>query len=73
MKAVFFDVGETLLDESRAWAAWADWLGVSQLTMLGRPRGAQRVNARVCKARRAASLAAPVQQRVKARPANVLH
>lgn len=35
MKAVFFDVGETLLDESRAWTAWADWLGVSALTMLG--------------------------------------
>jgi FMN phosphatase YigB (HAD superfamily) len=35
VKAVFFDVGETLLDESRAWAGWADWLGVSALTMLG--------------------------------------
>jgi FMN phosphatase YigB (HAD superfamily) len=35
VKAVFFDVGETLLDESRAWTAWADWLGVSALTMLG--------------------------------------
>jgi FMN phosphatase YigB (HAD superfamily) len=35
VKAVFFDVGETLLDESRAWTGWADWLGVSDLTMLG--------------------------------------
>lgn len=35
MKAVFFDVGETLLDETRAWMGWADWLGVSALTMLG--------------------------------------
>jgi HAD superfamily hydrolase (TIGR01509 family) len=35
VKAVFFDVGETLLDESRAWTGWADWLGVSALTMLG--------------------------------------
>jgi FMN phosphatase YigB (HAD superfamily) len=32
---VFFDVGETLLDESRAWTEWADWLGVPALTMLG--------------------------------------
>jgi FMN phosphatase YigB (HAD superfamily) len=35
VKAVFFDVGETLVDESRAWMSWADWLGVSALTMLG--------------------------------------
>ncbi|AHG88536.1 HAD-superfamily hydrolase, subfamily IA, variant 1 [Gemmatirosa kalamazoonensis] len=26
--AVFFDVGETLVDESRLWRLWADWLGV---------------------------------------------
>lgn len=26
--AVVFDVGETLLDDSREWAAWADWIGV---------------------------------------------
>jgi FMN phosphatase YigB (HAD superfamily) len=32
---VFFDVGETLLDESRAWTEWADWLGVPALTLLG--------------------------------------
>jgi HAD superfamily hydrolase (TIGR01549 family) len=29
-----FDVGETLLDETRAWAAWADWLGIPQLTFM---------------------------------------
>ncbi len=31
IKAVFFDVGETLVDESRDWGAWADYLGVSRL------------------------------------------
>jgi HAD superfamily hydrolase (TIGR01549 family) len=35
VKAVFFDVGETLVDESRAWIAWADWLGISAATLLG--------------------------------------
>jgi FMN phosphatase YigB (HAD superfamily) len=33
--AVVFDVGETLLDESRAWSEWARWLGVSELTLAG--------------------------------------
>jgi len=33
IRAVVFDVGETLLDESRAWSAWARWLGVSDLTL----------------------------------------
>jgi HAD superfamily hydrolase (TIGR01549 family) len=28
-----FDVGETLVDETRAWATWADWLGVPRLTL----------------------------------------
>jgi FMN phosphatase YigB (HAD superfamily) len=28
VQAVVFDVGETLVEESRAMAAWADWLGV---------------------------------------------
>lgn len=32
-RAVFFDVGETLIDESRAWAGWADWLEVPPLTL----------------------------------------
>ncbi|MCX2948994.1 HAD family hydrolase [Lentzea sp. NEAU-D7] len=30
--AVVFDVGETLLDDSREWAAWADWIGVPRHT-----------------------------------------
>ena len=29
---VFFDVGETLVDETRVWGEWADWLGVPRLT-----------------------------------------
>jgi FMN phosphatase YigB (HAD superfamily) len=32
VKAVVFDVGETLIDESRLWGAWADWLGVPPFT-----------------------------------------
>ena len=32
VKAVVFDVGETLIDESRLWRAWADWLGVPPFT-----------------------------------------
>ncbi|HEX5828645.1 MAG TPA: HAD family hydrolase [Candidatus Limnocylindrales bacterium] len=35
MRAVVFDVGETLVDESRAWLAWADHLGIPPLTFLG--------------------------------------
>jgi HAD superfamily hydrolase (TIGR01549 family) len=35
IKAVFFDVGETLVDESRQWGAWADFLGVTRLTFFG--------------------------------------
>ncbi len=27
-----FDVGETLVDETRVWGLWADWLGVPRLT-----------------------------------------
>lgn len=30
--AVFFDVGETLVDETELIGAWADWLGVPRLT-----------------------------------------
>jgi HAD superfamily hydrolase (TIGR01549 family) len=29
-----FDVGETLVDETRIWSTWADWLGVPRLTFL---------------------------------------
>jgi HAD superfamily hydrolase (TIGR01549 family) len=32
IETVFFDVGETLVDETRQWGAWADWLGVTRLT-----------------------------------------
>lgn len=32
VRAVFFDVGETLVDETRTRGAWADWLGVPRLT-----------------------------------------
>jgi FMN phosphatase YigB (HAD superfamily) len=35
LQAVVFDVGETLLDESRVWSEWARWLGVSDLTLAG--------------------------------------
>ncbi|HET7077151.1 MAG TPA: HAD family hydrolase [Chloroflexia bacterium] len=35
IEAVFFDVGETLVDETRLWGAWADWLGVPRLTFFG--------------------------------------
>ena len=35
IEAVVFDVGETLIDETRAWTAWADHLGVPALTFLG--------------------------------------
>ena len=32
VRAVFFDVGETLIDETRHWGLWADYLGVSRFT-----------------------------------------
>jgi FMN hydrolase / 5-amino-6-(5-phospho-D-ribitylamino)uracil phosphatase len=31
--AVVFDVGETLIDDTREWHAWADWLGVPAHTL----------------------------------------
>jgi FMN phosphatase YigB (HAD superfamily) len=33
LRAVVFDVGETLYSEERAWVAWADWLGVTPRTL----------------------------------------
>lgn len=30
--SVVFDVGETLLDDTREWNAWADWIGVGRHT-----------------------------------------
>ncbi|MER5624949.1 HAD family hydrolase [Streptosporangium sp. NPDC002544] len=35
VKALVFDVGETLIDETRIWSRWADRLGVTRFTMLG--------------------------------------
>src|SRR5215470_14457538 len=32
LTAVFFDVGETLVDETELIGGWADWLGVPRLT-----------------------------------------
>jgi FMN phosphatase YigB (HAD superfamily) len=32
LSAVFFDVGETLVDETREYGTWADWLGVPRHT-----------------------------------------
>jgi HAD superfamily hydrolase (TIGR01662 family) len=34
VRAVVFDVGETLVDETRIWSGWADALGVPRLTFL---------------------------------------
>jgi len=34
LRAVVFDVGETLVDETRAWESWADWFGIPRLTFL---------------------------------------
>ncbi|XVV02702.1 HAD family hydrolase [Actinosynnema sp. CA-248983] len=47
ISAVVFDVGETLLDDSREWGAWADWIGVSRhtfSTVLGAVTAAGRDN-----------------------------
>jgi HAD superfamily hydrolase (TIGR01662 family) len=35
VRAVFLDVGETLVDETRDWQAWADHLGVPRMTWFG--------------------------------------
>lgn len=32
IRAVFFDVGEVLIDESREYGTWADWIGVPRHT-----------------------------------------
>ena len=32
VRAVYFDVGETLIDETREYGTWADWLGVPRHT-----------------------------------------
>jgi HAD superfamily hydrolase (TIGR01662 family) len=33
IRAVVLDIGETLVDETRPWGEWADWLGIPRLTM----------------------------------------
>ncbi|MFF2556629.1 HAD family hydrolase [Nocardia sp. NPDC058058] len=35
IKAVVFDVGETLIDETRIWSRWADRLGIPRFALLG--------------------------------------
>jgi HAD superfamily hydrolase (TIGR01549 family) len=35
VRALVFDVGETLVDETRIWSRWADRLGVSRFAMMG--------------------------------------
>lgn len=35
ISAVAFDIGETLIDETRIWSRWADRLGVPRLTFMG--------------------------------------
>ncbi len=32
IKVVFFNVGETIVDETREYGAWADWLSVPRHT-----------------------------------------
>jgi len=32
LTAVFFDIGETLVDETEPWGRWADWVGVPRHT-----------------------------------------
>jgi HAD superfamily hydrolase (TIGR01549 family) len=32
IRMVCFDVGETLVDETRHWGEWADWMGIPRLT-----------------------------------------
>ncbi len=32
IQAVFFDIGETLVDETHSWGSWADWLEIPRLT-----------------------------------------
>lgn len=33
IRAVAFDIGETLISDTRLWATWADWLGVPRHTV----------------------------------------
>jgi len=50
IRAVVFDIGETLLDDTAEWGAWADWIGVSRhtfSTVLGAVTATGRDNAEV--------------------------
>jgi HAD superfamily hydrolase (TIGR01662 family) len=40
IRAVVVDVGETLVDETAVWGAWADWLGIPRFTFFGALGGA---------------------------------
>ena len=40
VRAVFLDVGETLVDETSVWSGWADWLGVPRFTFMAALGGA---------------------------------
>ena len=33
IRAVIFDVGETIMDDTTFWGSWADWLGVPRHTL----------------------------------------
>jgi FMN phosphatase YigB (HAD superfamily) len=35
VRAVFFDLGETLVDETTMWMGWARWLGAPPFTVMG--------------------------------------
>lgn len=48
IRSVVFDVGETLIDDTREWGRWADWIGVPRHTfsaVLGAVTAAGRDNA----------------------------
>ncbi|WP_410630933.1 HAD family hydrolase [Amycolatopsis sp. cmx-4-83] len=48
VRAVVLDIGETVLDDTREWHAWADWIGVGRhtfSTVLGAVTAAGRDNA----------------------------
>ncbi len=34
IRAVALDIGETIVDETRIWSDWADWLGIPRLTFM---------------------------------------
>lgn len=48
IEAVVFDVGETLIDETRQWGEWADWLGVPRFTFLAALGGSTTARSFAC-------------------------